>query len=78
MDHVTSMTLELDVKTKTLETRLSNHQLNIEIKATNMLKKNSKAFYQYARSKIKTRDSIGPLIIGNNELVNETKRSLNF
>ena len=64
IDHlkVADMTTEIDTITETIEVSLTNLILNKEIKATNMLKHNPKAFFQFAQSKKKSQDTIGPLI----------------
>ena len=79
-DHikVADMTMEIDTITETIEVSLLNHILNKEIKATNMIKHNPKAFYQFARSKKKSQETIGPLINRQNQLINDPREIANL
>ena len=79
-DHtkVTDMTLEIDSITETIDQSLLNHILNKEIKATNLIKSNPKVFFQFARSKKKLKETIGPLISSQNQLINDPQEIANI
>ena len=79
-DHikVADMTIEIDSITETIEVSLLNHILNKEIKATNLIKYNPKVFFQFARSKKKSKETIGPLINKQNQLINDPQEIANL